>query len=417
MNKKELSWILYDVGNSAYTLIITTAIFPVFFKTYVAADLDDATSTAYLGYANSIALLLIAFIAPIMGTLADQRGYKKKLFVLFLSLGLGATVALTLVDAGDIYFSLIVYAITSIGFYAAVVFYDAFLVDTTTEARSDWISSSGFAWGYLGSLLPFALCLGLILGHAAFGLDSSLPMTRLAFIITAVWWLAFSVPLMRNVQQQYGVAPSPNPVRASFVQLGHTFRNIRQYREVVLFLAAFFLYIDGVHTIIKMAAPFGLDLGLDSQTLLIVIAVVQLVGFPSALIYGALAKRFGTKPLLLFGVGTYMFITLLAYFMYEPWHFWVLGILVGTAQGGVQALSRSYFSRIIPKEHAGEFFGFYDIFGKFAAILGPAMVGVIAHYTGNSQSGVLSLIVLFIAGGALLLFVREERSAGTSEAA
>jgi UMF1 family MFS transporter len=389
-------------------MVITVGILPIFFKTFVAQEMEDELSTYYWGTANTIAALLMAVAAPILGALADHEGNKKLLFTTFFVLGLISTLALVTVDEGMWVYCLFIYGISHIGFYGAVVFYDAFIVDVTEEQNRDWISALGFGWGYIGGTIPFLICIGLILGAEPLGFESALWPTRIAFVITAVWWAGFSIPLLRNVRQLHFVKTDEPLLAESFGRLWRTLREAAKHRNIFVFLIAFFLYIDGVHTVIKMATSFAVDIGLSQTATIGALVWVQIVAFPSALAYGKLAKRFGAKALLYAGVATYVFITIFAFFTYEAWQFYLMATLLGSAQGGVQSLSRSLFSRLIPRDNAAEFFGFYDIFGKFAAVLGPFLVGFVAVQTGDTRNGVLSLIVLFAAGGLLLTMVREK---------
>ncbi len=408
MTKQERSWVLYDWANSVYSMVITVGILPIFFKTYVAGDMEDVTSTAYWGYANTIAALAMACMAPILGALADHEGNKKRLFMGFFIIGLASTLALVTVKEGAWVYCLVIYGCSHIGFYGAVVFYDSFIVDVTEEKNRDWISALGFGWGYIGGTVPFLLCIGLIMGAEPLGFESAVWPTRIAFVITAVWWAAFSIPLIRNVRQVHFIKTNEPLLAESFGRLWRTVRDISKHRNIFIFLTAFFLYIDGVHTVIKMATSFAVDIGMEQTPIIASLVWVQLVAFPSALLYGKLAKRFGAKALLFVGVATYVGITILAFFTYSAWQFYLMATLLGSAQGGIQSLSRSLFSRIIPRENAAEFFGFYDIFGKFAAVLGPSLVAVVAQQTGDTRNGVLSLIVLFILGGVMLTLVRED---------
>lgn len=411
LTRDERSWVIYDWANSAYSMIVTVGIFPIYFKTYIAADMTDVDSTAWFAYANTAAALLTAVFAPILGAMADRRDTKKRLFLAFFTGGILSVLALTLPDKGDALLCLAIYALTHIGFYGSVIFYDAFLVDVAKPERRDWISSLAFGWGYVGGVLPFLIAIAAVIFHERLGFSSTLMPTRLAFVLCAVWWLVFAIPFIRNVKQRFSVEAEGNILRESFVRLYRTFAEARRHRNTFLFLIAFFLYIDGVHTIIKLATSFGLDIGLDQNALIGALVLVQLIAFPSALFYGWAAKRFGAKALLFMGVATYTAITIYAPFISTATQFFIMAIAVGSAQGGVQSLSRSLYSRLIPEENAAEFFGFYDIFGKFATVLGPAMVGVIGQATGETRWGVLSLIVLFAAGAGLLLFVREPRHA------
>ncbi|GMV92887.1 MAG: MFS transporter [Candidatus Hydrogenedentota bacterium] len=413
MTKQERSWILYDCANSAQTLIITTTILPIFFKTYAASEMTDEQSTFWWGLGNTAAAIIVAIMAPILGAFADHKGVKKRLFTLFLIGGVCSTAALSFVSEGGWELCLVIYGLSTIGFYGAVVFYDSFLVDVSERDRMDWISSLGFAWGYVASTIPYIVCMVLISKYDTFGFGSPVPATRTAFIVTAVWWFLLSIPMLRNVEQKYFVPTSEHPVRESLGRLIQTIRDIPQYKQLFLFLVAFFLYIDGVHTIYKMAMPFGIDVGMDTTQLMIILLYTQIVAFPFAMLYGKLAARFTAKRMILFGIGTYFLVTVLAYNMATSWHFWALATLVGTAQGGIQSLSRSFYGKLVPKEKSAQFFGFYDIFGKFAAILGPLMVGAIGLKYEDSRAGILSLIILFFAGGLLLLIVDEGKAAAS----
>jgi len=408
MNKKEWSWILYDLGSSAYSITITAAILPIFFKSLTdAAGIASNTSTAYWGYSVSIATLLIAVLAPILGTISDYRRYKKRFFLFFALIGIIFTGALATVGQGQWLRCLIIYICTVIGFAGSNVFYNAFLVDVTSEKKMDWISSSGFAFGYIGSVIPFTISILLIQYPSIIGVDT-MGATRIAFILTAVWWAVFAIPMLVSVNQEFFIEPEPQPVRKSFIRLAKTFKNIVQYREIFLFLVAYFFYIDGVDTVINMATVYGTDLGISAVNLMIILLATQVVAFPFTLIYGRLARRFSARALILAAILIYIFIVIYAFFVTTTLQFWILAMLVATSQGGIQALSRSYFGKIIPKENSGEFFGFYNIFGRFAAILGPFLVGIVSQVSGSSRYGVLSISILFVIGFILLFRLRTE---------
>lgn len=411
MTKAERSWILYDCANSAQTLIVTTTILPIFFKSFAAQGMSNEQSTFYWGVGNTVAMVFVAVLSPILGALADHRGYKKRLFVFFLLAGVIATAALPVVQQGQWLFCLVLFGLSTIGFYGAVVFYDSFLVDVAEKDRMDWVSASGFAWGYFASTIPYIACMALITMHEKLGFSSTLAPTRIAFVITAVWWFALTVPMLRNVHQVHFVPEHANPIGESLSRLVNTLRNITKYKALFGFLIAYFLYIDGVHTIYKMAVAFGLDIGIDQNKLLTILLVTQLVAFPCAILFGWLAKYVGAKRMVLVGIGMYFLVTSLAYFITQVWHFWVLAMMIAFAQGGIQSLSRSMFAKLVPPENSAQFFGFYDIFGKFATILGPVMVGGIGLLTGDTRKGVFSLIVLFALGGFLLLRVDEKKAA------
>ncbi|QTA88770.1 MFS transporter [Desulfonema magnum] len=417
MTKQEKSWVLYDVANSAFVLIIITTIMPIFFKDVASRGADSAVSTANWAFANSFASLVLALLAPVIGAVADYENLKKKFLVFFLGLGILATLALTTVSEGEWLRCLLIFVFARIGFAGANIFYDAFLVDITVKERMNRISTAGYAYGYIGSVIPFLMVIGLILLGTPPGASAGISVSaaRAAFVIVALWWLLFSVPLLKNVRQKYYMPPAKHPVRDSFARLAGTFKEIRKYRQVFLFLMAYFLYIDGVDTIITMSAAYGRDIGLGVTALILAILMIQIVAFPFALLYGNLADRFSEKTMLFVGIAVYSFITLVSFFLPDlPTKemkvivFWILAFFVASSLGGIQALSRSFFGRLIPAERSAEFFGFYNIFGKFAAITGPFLMGVISHITGHSRYGVLSLLILFIAGGIILSKVGRE---------
>ncbi len=418
LSKNERSWVLYDWANSAYSITITTAIFPLFFGQIAReGGLSDTASTAVLGYGNSFYALLIAFLAPILGTLADYKGRRKKYFTVFLILGTAATALLILIQPGAWVPAIIVYILTAIGFSGANIFYDACLVDVAVPERMDKVSTNGFGWGYIGSTIPFVASLVIIFVMAG-GDMSVLNLTgvRIAFLITAFWWFLFSIPFLKNVRQNYGIDPSPQPLKDAFSRLYKTFKNIQSYRKIFLFLLAYFFYIDGVGTIIKMATDYGSKMGISSTILLLDLMGLQIVAFPFAILYGILSKKTSTRFMLFVGIGVYTLITLLAVFlpfmgagMLIPM-FILISFLVATSQGGIQALSRSYFGSIIPPDQAGEFFGFFDIFGKFAAIMGPFILGFATQITGSYSVGIGCIVILFAIGAFFLVQCGKEKT-------
>ncbi|MEG2201314.1 MAG: MFS transporter [Raoultibacter sp.] len=402
MTKQEKSWIKYDVGNSAFVLL-SAALIPVYFSSIATGSVVVAW-----GYAETIASLIVAVLMPILGSLADLQGNKKKFLVGFIGTGVVACVALGIPSQALPF--LIIYVLAAVSLNASMVFYDAFLVDATTEARYDEVSSQGYAWGYIGSCIPFIACLAVVLGGASVGIDAALGM-KIAFIITAVWWAAFSIPLLRDVHQTHFKQGGTNLFKETFVGLGRTCQSIIGDKRLLFFMLAFFFYIDGVHTIIKMATSYGADLGIDSTQLVLALLVTQFVAFPSAIIYGRLSGRVGTKKMLLVSVFAYGCITLFAAFLLKTAvEFWILAICVGLFQGGIQALSRSEFGKLIPKQRANEYFGFFDIFGKYAAVMGTALVSIVTQATGNPSLGVLSVGVLFVIGFVLLWKMPEGKS-------
>lgn len=407
--KPEKSWALYDWGNSAYSIIITTAVFPLFYKAAATdAGVELADSTAYLSYTIAIFTFILAMLGPLLGTIADYEGMKKKFFTAFFLLGTISTAMLAFVPEGQWLWLLVCYVFAALGATGANLFYDAFIVDITTEKRMNRVSAFGYGLGYIGSTIPFALAILIIL----LAQNEVLPLSvtnasRLAFLITAVWWALFSIPLFRHVKQHHFIKREASPVVQSFRRLNKTIREIRQYRALFLFLIAYFFYIDGVGTIISLSTAYGTDLGLSATSLLIVLFATQVVAAPFAILYGKLSDRFTGKKMLYVGICVYIIVCVYAVFIETIMDFWILAMLVATSQGGIQALSRSYFGKLVPKQNANEFFGFYNIFGKFAAITGPLLVGVTSQITGNSSLGVLSLVVLFIIGLTVLVFVPE----------
>jgi UMF1 family MFS transporter len=408
MTKKEISWILNDVGNSAFSIIIMTAILPTFFKDVVAKDIAKNISTAYWGYINSISTILIAVMAPILGTIADIKNFKKKLFFSFTMLGVIATALLFFINTGDIPQCLIIYAFALFGFAGSNIFYDSFITDVTKKNRMDKISATGFACGYIGSTIPYITSILIILFPRFFGIHDKILSIKITFLITAIWWLAFAMPLFFNVKQEYFNEITGNPITESFKKTFATLKEIKNYKIIFLFLIAYFFYIDGVDTIIKMAGVFGNDLGISTKELIVILLVIQIVAFPFALIFGKLAQVFGTKKMILAGISVYSFIVIYAFFMKTVIDFWILALLTATSQGGIQALSRSYFGKIIPNEKSAEFFGFYNIFGRFSTFIGPLMFGFFSQITGNSKIGVLSILLLFITGGIIFYRIKED---------
>ncbi|WP_066289949.1 MFS transporter [Bacillus sp. FJAT-29937] len=410
MTKPERSWAFYDWANSAYAIVVVTAIFPLYFKSAATeAGISSSASTAYWGYANSFATLIVSILAPLLGTIADFRGFKKRFFTFFASLGIIFTLLLAVVPNDQWLILLGCFILTSVGFAGANIFYDAFLVDVTSEDRMNRISSNGFALGYIGSTIPFIISIAIIILAQQGIIPLSVGIaSQIAFVITALWWGLFTIPLLKNVEQKYYAERVPNPVSTSFKKLFKTLKNIKAYRALFLFLLAYFFYIDGVHTILTMSTAYGKDLGIGDSTLLIVLFLVQVVAAPFTVLFGKLGQKFSEKKMIGVAIFVYIIICIYAFFLKTALDFWILAMLVASVQGGIQALSRSYFAKLIPKESSNEFFGFYNIFGRVAAIAGPTLVGATAHITGNTNSGVLSLVILFVIGGALLIRVPDQ---------
>jgi MFS transporter, UMF1 family len=410
-SKEENSWMFYDWANSAYSIIISTAVFPLFYKAAATnAGVSASDSTAYLGYTIAIATFILAMLGPILGTIADYKGFKKKFFTFFFGLGITATAVLAFIPSDQWLILLICYTFAAVGSAGANVFYDAFLTDVTSDERMNRVSARGFGLGYIGSTIPFLISIAIIVLSQSGTIPLSTTIaSKIAFLITALWWGLFAIPMFKNVHQRYYIEPEPKPVVNSFKRLGKTFKEIKKYRALFLFLLAYFFYIDGVGTIITMSTAYGSDLGISPTSLLIILFVTQVVAAPFAILYGRLSEKFTGKKMLYVGIIIYIFVCIYAYFLETTLDFWILAMLVATSQGGIQALSRSYFAKLVPKQNSNEFFGFYNIFGKFASIMGPLLVAVTAQVTGDSSTGVFSLVILFIIGIIILSRVPEPK--------
>lgn len=404
LTKAEKSWILYDVGNSAFTLLVST-IMPIYFN-YLTdlAGLSSEDYLAYWGYAASISTLLVAIIGPIAGTFADNKGFKKPIFILSITVGCIGCLALGLARQWLIF--LILFIVAKVGYSSSLIFYDSMLGDITTPERMDNVSSQGFAWGYIGSCIPFILCLGVVLTTDLTGLSMATAML-IAFLIVAVWWAANTLPLLKIYQQKYYVERQPGAVKATFSRLWKTLRGMKNEKHILLFLIAFFFYIDGVYTIIDMATAYGQALGLDSTGLLLALLLTQVVAFPCSIIFGRLSGKFSSDKLITVCICAYFGIAIFAMFMNRQIHFWILAVCVGMFQGGIQALSRSWFAKIVPAEKSGEYFGLLDICGKGAAFIGTGIVSIVTQLTGDMSKGVGMIAILFVIG--LVLFRKAVR--------
>ena len=395
LTKAEKHWILYDVGNSAFVLLVAT-ILPIYFN-YLAESggLSDTEYLAYWGYAASAATLAVALLGPVFGTLADTKGFKKPIFL--ITILVGAIGCISLGFAKQWLLFLIIYVIAKIGYNGSLIFYDSMLSDITSRERMDRVSSHGYAWGYIGSCIPFLVCLALVLGSGAIGLSMETAM-MLSFAIVALWWIGMSLPLLRGYRQKHYVERQPHAIAESFRRLGRTFANVRKEKKIFIFLLAFFFYIDGVYTIIDMATAYGTALGFDTTGLLLALLLTQVVAFPFAIIFGRLAQKYPTEHLITVCILAYTGIAVFAMFLSTQTQFWILAVLVGMFQGGVQALSRSYFAKIIPVEKSGEYFGIYDICGKGASFMGTTLVGLVAQITNAANAGVAIIALLFVIG-------------------
>ena len=401
MEKKKLTslekqWILYDVGNSAFILLVST-ILPIYFNSLCdAAGIAEVDYLAYWGYAASVCTLIVALSGPVLGTIADNQGYKKKIFTVSMLIGVLGLASLWIPTSWKVF--LVLFIVAKVGYSSSLIFYDSMLPDITEPQRMDMVSSHGYAWGYIGSCIPFLISLVLVLFNQQLSISMMMAMT-LAFLINALWWLACSLPLLKNYRQKYYVEKKEtHVVTSSFRRLAQSFGKLRQQKKILLFLIAFFFYIDGVYTIIDMATAYGSALGLNTEGLLIALLVTQIVAFPSALVFSRLSKQYNNGTLIKICIVAYTMIALFAIQLDQQWEFWVLAVCVGLFQGGIQALSRSYFAQIIPPENAGEFFGLFDICGKGASFLGTALVSLIAQLTGNANGAIAVLAVMFLIG-------------------
>lgn len=401
ITKQERNWVLYDVGNSAFILLLATII-PIYFKNMASANgIDNATSTGYWGYTLAASTLIIALLGPILGSIADNKGYKKILFFLFLVLGTLSCFFLGFFSNWVIF--LIVIMIIRIGFNGSLIFYDSMLTDICENERMDMVSSHGYAWGYIGSCIPFIGCLIFILQAENIGISTT-TATTIAFIITSLWWFFFSIPLLKTYQQKYYVEYQENMVKESFTRLWKNIKQLKNNKVVFTFLIAFFIYIDGVYTIIEMATSYGKDVGISDDNLLLALLLTQIIAFPAALFVSRLTKKYKNTQIISISIIGYLGIALFAIQLDKAWEFWVLAVFVAVFQGGIQALSRSYFAKLVPKNNSNEYFGIFDIFGKGATFAGTLMVGFLSHITGDSTNGVIGLAVMFVLGFILFRY-------------
>lgn len=404
LTKAERSWVMYDVGNSAFILMIAT-ILPIYFNSVAGESLSSVEYLAYWGYAASAATLACALLGPVLGTYSDRRGMKIRMFSAVLGVGVIGCALLGMMSSWIAFLAVLV--ITRLAYSLSLIFYDSMIVDVTDAGRANEVSSFGYAWGYIGSCVPFIACLILVLGCDSFGMTMSQAIT-VSMVVIAVWWLAASIPLLRNYRQSHHIPPEES--RGALRTLARTVSNARSERKAFMFLIAFFFFIDGVYTIIEMATAYGQAIGLDSTMLLLALLVTQVVAFPCTVAFGRLSGRFDASVLICVCIIAYIGITLFAVFLDDATEFFVLAFLVGMFQGGIQALSRSYFAGIIPPERSGEFFGLMDIFGKGASFMGTMMVSLVSQATGEMSLGILSIVVLFVIG--LVLFLNAVRIPG-----
>ena len=395
LTKLEKYWILYDVGNSAFILLVATIV-PIYFN-YLAslAKISEVDYLAYWGYASSFTTLIVAIIGPVLGSIVDTKGYKKPIFTISMIIGVMGLACFSVPKSWIIFLS--VFVIAKIGYNASLIFYDSMLLDITDDKRMDYVSSQGYAWGYIGSCIPFVVSLVFVLFYEKMGIPFNSAMT-IAFLINALWWLGMTLPLLKNYKQVNFVEKQEHPIRDSFKRLGHTLSTLNEDKKVFFYLISFFFYIDGVYTIIEMATAYGSALGLNTNGLLIALLVTQIVAFPFALIFGRLSKKYPTDKLIKVCIVAYTGIALFAIQLDKQWEFWILAIFVGMFQGAIQALSRSYFAKIIPPKKSGEYFGLFDICGKGASFMGTTLVGLISQLTGHMNYGVAMISVMFVIG-------------------
>ncbi len=401
MNRR-LAWALYDWGNSAFATTVMAGFFPVFFKEYWAKGLAATDSTFWLGLGNSAASTLMILLAPLIGALADQGGNKKRMLVLFAFLGALMTSALFLVQAGLWPLALAFYALGVIGFSGSIVPYDALLVDVAERRELDRVSALGYALGYLGGGLLFALNVWMVLEPVRFGLADAGQAVRVSFLLVGLWWAAFTLPLLLFVRERNPRPAREGVLRGALREIRDNLREVRGHRMAFLFLLAYWLYIDGVDTIVRMAVDYGLAIGFEAKDLLAALLVTQLVGFPAALAFGRIGDRLGPRSGIFIALGVYTFVVLWAWRMEARWEFYGLAVMIGLVQGGIQSLSRSLYARLIPADRAGVFFGVYNMLGKFAAVIGPLLVGLVGVASGSSRAGILAILLLFVAGAMVL---------------
>ena len=409
-NKEIISWSLYDWANSTFSTTVMAGFFPLFFKQYWSTATDVTVSTWYLGLANSAASVLVASLAPFLGAIADKASVKKKLLIFFAFIGVISTGSLSIVSQGQWKIAIIFYVIASIGFMSANIFYDSLLPSVASYQKRDFVSSLGFALGYIGGAILFLINVTMYLNPKFYGITDAATAIKLSFLTVAIWWAIFSIPILifvkePSVQNDLGVIKS---IKLGWSQLVNTMQSIRELKIVTTFLIAYWLYIDGVDTMIRMSVDYGTSLGFSSSSLITALLMVQFIAFPATLAYSWFAGKIGIKNGILVGIIGYAMISILGSMVSREWHFYALAALIACFQGGIQALSRSLYSKIIPESRSAEFFGFYNMFGKFAAIIGPPLMGYIGLITGNPRYGILSIIILFIFGGYFLIKVDVE---------
>ena len=409
--KDAISWALYDWANSAFATTVMAGFFPIFYKSYWASDLSNLESTAMVGYANSLSGLIVVLLAPILGAYADIGTKRKKLLLLFASLGILCTASFYFIPQGEWMLAALLYAIAAVGFSGGNVFYDSLIVSVSDNENRNRVSALGYSLGYLGGGLLFLINVIMFLNPQLFGIESQSNAVLLSFFMVAVWWAFFSVPLLRNVKEQDSERENPRffqTLKQSFNEVYQTLSEVRKYKNVAIFLLAYWFYMDGIDTIVRMATAYGTDIGLEASSMITALILTQFVGFPSTLIFGYFADRLGFKKILTIGILIYILISIFASRITTAAEFYAMAIVVGLVMGGVQAVSRAYFSSIIPKDKEAQFFGFYNLVGKSAVVAGPALLAWISMIFNTPRAGILGLLVLFIPGLILLWMIPKE---------
>ena len=409
--KDAISWALYDWANSAFATTVMAGFFPIFYKSYWASDLSNLESTAMVGYANSLSGLIVVLLAPILGAYADIGTKRKKLLLLFASLGILCTASFYFIPQGEWMLAALLYAIAAVGFSGGNVFYDSLIVSVSDNENRNRVSALGYSLGYLGGGLLFLINVIMFLNPQLFGIESQSNAVLLSFFMVAVWWAFFSIPLLRNVKEQESERENPRffqALKQSFNEVYQTLTEVRKYKNVAIFLLAYWFYMDGIDTIVRMATAYGTDIGLEASSMITALILTQFVGFPSTLIFGYFADRLGFKKILTIGILIYILISIFASRITTAAEFYAMAIIVGLVMGGVQAVSRAYFSSIIPKDKEAQFFGFYNLVGKSAVVAGPALLAWISMIFNTPRAGILGLLVLFIPGLILLWMIPKE---------
>ncbi|HEX7065033.1 MAG TPA: MFS transporter [Bacillales bacterium] len=406
MKKKQIrSWAMYDWANSAFATTVIAAVLPIYYHDVAAKGLEDTLATAYWGYSQSIAVILVAVMAPILGAMADYTGSKKKFLGFFAGIGIMASMLLALVGEGDYLLASLLFILGAVGYSSANVFYDGFLPEIVDKNRIDSVSAYGYAFGYIGGGILLLINLIMIMKYSWFGFPDKTIGTQFTFVTVGIWWFLFTIPLLRNVNERKIVRAETgekNYFKISFTRLSTTFKEINQYKQLLKFLIAYWLFNDGIGTIIKMATIYGRDIGIGTTDLIAALVITQFVGIPCTFLFGWLTKRMTAKRALMLALWIYVGIVILGYFMTTALHFYILAVLVGFVQGGAHALSRSIFGKMVPENKNAEFFGFYGISAKFSAVLGPFVFALVGQLTGSSRLGIISVIIFFLAGIFLL---------------